>query len=126
MFESIINIVKDHSFSTYAKFSKKLMRAITYLSVTGGKKCYFFGKFCAHTTSMIPYEIGLKLHHKPLLKKFIRSSTFTLCEFFLLHTNTNLQSDERHPFFLFFHFNSHWLSCHKLITKEKIRFTDKV
>ena len=32
----------DHSFSTYAKFSEKLLlptRTITYVCVSGGKKC---------------------------------------------------------------------------------------
>ena len=38
----------DHSFSTYAKFSEKLFLppdSHTYVFVSGGKKCKFFGKF---------------------------------------------------------------------------------
>ena len=36
---------RDHSFSTYAKF--------TYVCVSEGKKCYFFGKFRPRTKWMI-------------------------------------------------------------------------
>ena len=41
-----VDQLRDHSFSTYEKFSKKL----TDVCVSGGKKCQFFGKFCLHTT----------------------------------------------------------------------------
>ena len=33
--------MRDHSFSTYAKFSEKTH----YVCVSGGKKCKFFGNF---------------------------------------------------------------------------------
>ena len=43
----------------------------------------------------------------------------------MLHTNKDLplKSVERQAFL--FHFNSHWFSRHKLITKQKIKLTNK-
>ena len=54
----------DHSFSTYAKFFKKLTFLSpdkhTYLCPSGGKKCWFFGKFGVPTKCIITYgTLGL-------------------------------------------------------------------
>ena len=46
-------VLRDHSFTTYSKFSEKLTflsaDTHTYACVSGGKKCYFFGEFCVRT-----------------------------------------------------------------------------
>ena len=48
----------DHSFNTYLKISEKLTLlppdTHTFVFVSGGKKCEFFGKFCVSTKLMIP------------------------------------------------------------------------
>ena len=47
--ESAIDL-RDHPFSTYAKFSKKLTFLTSwYVCVSGGTKYQFFGKFCVCT-----------------------------------------------------------------------------
>ena len=55
--------IRDHSFSTYAKFSEKLTFLTphphppdtnTYLVRIRCKKCWFFGKFCVRTKWMTP------------------------------------------------------------------------
>ena len=44
------DLLWDHSFSTYARFSEKLtfltLIRTEYVCVSGGKKCWFFGKVC--------------------------------------------------------------------------------
>ena len=53
----IMVIIRDFSFSTYAKFSEKLafltpapfLDAQTYVCLSGGKKCSFFEKFYVRT-----------------------------------------------------------------------------
>ena len=55
-----INLNKQwgHTFSTYAKFSKKLTflppDTHTYVCVSGGKEMLVFGKLCIRTKWMIP------------------------------------------------------------------------
>ena len=70
------NIAKshgDHSFSTYAKYSEKLifltLDTHTYVCVSRGKKCYFFGRFCVRTKWMIScYPDALQIPWLILLK----------------------------------------------------------
>ena len=45
----------DHSFSTYAKSSENLTFLTPwYVWISGGKKCWFFGKYCVLTKWIIP------------------------------------------------------------------------
>ena len=54
-----------HSFSAKNSFSAKFFEkptflppdTHTYVCVSGRKKCYFFGKFCARTKWMIPNNL---------------------------------------------------------------------
>ena len=51
---------RNHQFSTYAKFFQKLTFLTPWYAherVSGGKKCYFFGKFCVRTQWTNPYWI---------------------------------------------------------------------
>ena len=61
IFSQMSSVFKDHLFSTYAKFPKHwhFLATDTYASVcvSGGKKCYFLGKFCSRTKWMIPYRM---------------------------------------------------------------------
>ena len=61
IFSSVLQqLQRDHSFSTFAKFSEKITFLTPdthiYMCVSRGKKCQFFGKFCVCTKSMIPNE----------------------------------------------------------------------
>lgn len=58
--------LKDHSISMCAKFAEKL----TYLSVSGGKKCLFFWNICVQTIWLIPKDDWYRKLAK-ISKKFI-------------------------------------------------------
>ena len=60
---------RDHLFSTYAKFSEKLLFLTqSYMFVSGGNKWSFFGRFCVHTNWMIPNEFYNNAKHFKVLE----------------------------------------------------------